>query len=114
MTRTQIEGSGTLKGERTPVEGRDEDLILDDIKETRVVLNLLVRGLVDEPDDVRVNVVRGAQSIIYEVSAHPDDMRRVIGRKGRTADAIRELLNGLGGRVRLRYLLEIIEPPNRT
>ena len=61
-------------------------------------LEHLVRGIVDHPDDVRVDLVTGRRGRILEVRVHPDDLGKVIGRNGRTATALRTLVSGIGGR----------------
>lgn len=78
--------------------------------ETSALLNLLIRALVDAPDAVRVDVVEGGQSVIYEVVVDREDVRRVIGRGGRTAGALREIMLNLGSKAGRRYVLEIVEP----
>jgi predicted RNA-binding protein YlqC (UPF0109 family) len=61
-------------------------------------LEHLVRGIVDHPDDVRVDLVTGRRGRILEVRVHPDDLGKVIGRGGRTATALRNVIGGVGGR----------------
>jgi predicted RNA-binding protein YlqC (UPF0109 family) len=58
----------------------------------------LVRGIVDNPDDVRVAMVTSRRGRTVEVHVHPDDLGKVIGRGGRTATALRTLVAGIGGR----------------
>lgn len=95
------------------------DVVTDETIETpvhqvRTLFENLIGALVDEPDEVNIRVVQGVQAVIYEVEVHPDDVRRIIGRKGRTADACRELLTNLGSKAGLRFLLEIVEPQERS
>ena len=61
-------------------------------------LEHLVRGIVDHPDDVRVDLVHNRRGQRLEVRVHPDDLGRVIGRNGRTAKALRQVLVGVGGK----------------
>jgi hypothetical protein len=61
-------------------------------------LEHLVRGIVDHPDDVRVETVSNRRGTRLEIRVHPDDLGRVIGRNGRTAKALRQVVNGIGGR----------------
>jgi predicted RNA-binding protein YlqC (UPF0109 family) len=61
-------------------------------------LEHLVRGIVDNPDDVHVDLVTGRRGRILEVRVHPDDLGKVIGRGGRTAKALRTVMAGIGGR----------------
>ncbi|AWV48133.1 hypothetical protein JK2ML_1617 [Mycobacterium leprae Kyoto-2] len=58
----------------------------------------VVRGIVDNPDDVRVDLVISRRGRTVEVHVHPDDLGKVIGRGGRTATALRKLVAGIGGR----------------
>lgn len=61
-------------------------------------LEHLVKGIVDNPDDVQVasrNLRRGR---VLEVRVHPDDLGKVIGRNGRTATAFRTVVSALAGR----------------
>ncbi len=61
-------------------------------------LEHLVKGIVDNPDDVTVDMVSGRRGRTLEVRVHPDDLGRVIGRNGRTAKALRQVVNGVGGK----------------
>ena len=58
-------------------------------------LEHLVRGIVDHPDDVRVNARSLRRGELLEVRVHPEDLGRVIGRSGRTARALRTVVNAL-------------------
>lgn len=65
-------------------------------------LEHLVRGIVDNPEDVSVRSRRGSRGTTLEVRVHPDDLGRVIGRAGRTAKALRTVIGSLAGRERVR------------
>jgi predicted RNA-binding protein YlqC (UPF0109 family) len=69
-------------------------------------LGHLVRGIVDNPDDVSVTTRTGRRGTTVEVSVNPSDMGRVIGRSGRTATALRTVMTAVnGGRgVRVDFL----------
>jgi predicted RNA-binding protein YlqC (UPF0109 family) len=60
-------------------------------------LDHLVRGIVDHPDDVAVNLQHRRNGRVLEVRVHPDDLGKVIGRGGRTATAFRTVMAALGG-----------------
>jgi predicted RNA-binding protein YlqC (UPF0109 family) len=80
-----------------------ESGIVDDFEE-------LVRMLVDQPDEVEVTEIpnkRGGG--ILELKVAPDDLGKVIGRQGRTARALRTLLETYEDRRGVRYELEILE-----
>jgi predicted RNA-binding protein YlqC (UPF0109 family) len=61
-------------------------------------LEHLVRGIVDHPEEVRVELVTTRRGRTLEVHVHPDDLGKVIGRGGRTATALRTVMAGIGGR----------------
>ena len=66
-------------------------------------LEHVVKGIVDNPDDVRILSSESSRGEVLEVHVHPDDRGRVIGRGGRTAKAIRTLISAQadGRRVRV-------------
>ena len=55
-------------------------------------IEYIVRSLVDDPSQVRVTEIEGANTAIYELRVAPEDMGRVIGKGGRVANAMRTLL----------------------
>ncbi len=61
-------------------------------------LDHLVRGIVDHPDDVQVELRERRQGRVLEVRVHPDDLGKVIGRAGRTAKALRSVMTAIGGK----------------
>ncbi len=61
-------------------------------------LEHLVKGIVDHPDEVRVDARTLRRGRVLEVRVHPDDLGKVIGRGGRTAKALRTVMGALGGR----------------
>jgi predicted RNA-binding protein YlqC (UPF0109 family) len=69
----------------------------------------LVRLLVDKPDEVEITEIPGRRANILELSVAPDDLGKVIGRQGRTARALRTLLETREDRRGVRYELEILE-----
>ena len=60
-------------------------------------LEHLVKGIVDHDEDVTVRRANGRRGDLLEVRVHPDDLGRVIGRSGRTASALREVIKALAG-----------------
>lgn len=69
-------------------------------------LGHLVRGIVDHPEDVEVQMRTGRRGRSLDVRVHPDDMGRVIGRGGRTATALRTVITALNSdrAVRIDFL----------
>jgi len=72
-------------------------------------LTELVRLLVDQPDAVSLAVTPREHETLLELAVAPDDLGKVIGRQGRTARALRTLLDARGDRDGVRYELEILE-----
>jgi predicted RNA-binding protein YlqC (UPF0109 family) len=61
-------------------------------------LEHLVKGIVENPDEVQVSSRELRRGRILEVRVHPEDLGKVIGRGGRTARALRTVVTALGGR----------------
>jgi uncharacterized protein len=61
-------------------------------------LEHLVKGIVDHPEEVTVDLLGNRRGKTLEVRVHPDDLGKVIGRGGRTAQALRTVMTGVGGR----------------
>jgi len=59
------------------------------------VLELIAKNLVDNPDDVEVVVVDGDRNATLELHVHDDDLGKVIGKRGRTAKAIRAVVKAV-------------------
>ena len=74
----------------------------------REFIEYIVRSLVDDPSQVRVTEIEGANTIIYELRVAPEDMGRVIGKGGRVANAMRTLLRVVAARQGKRATLEIV------
>lgn len=74
----------------------------------REFIEYIVRSLVDDPSQVRVTEVEGANTIIYELRVAAEDMGRVIGKGGRVANAMRTLLRVIAARQGKRATLEIV------
>ncbi len=73
------------------------------------MVEVIAKSLVDTPGEVAVEAVDGNQSCVVELTVHPSDLGKVIGKKGRTAKSIRTLLGAVSMKYNHRYTLEIIE-----
>ncbi len=77
---------------------------------SRELLEYLARGLVDDPDQVKVNEVREDDgSVVLELSVGRDDYGNVIGRGGRTATALRTVIKSAATKRGQRIFLDIID-----
>ncbi|NCN27223.1 KH domain-containing protein [bacterium] len=73
------------------------------------LIEYVVKALVDVPDQVRVSAVRGEQTTVIELHVAKEDLGKVIGKQGRTAQSLRTLLNAASTKIKIRSVLEIIE-----
>lgn len=69
----------------------------------------IVKNLVDNPDKVKIKEVGGTQTLIIELSVEKSDIGKIIGKRGKTINAIRTLLMSVASRNGLRVNLEILE-----
>lgn len=69
----------------------------------------IAQALVDHPEQVSVVEIEGNQTSVLELKVAKDDLGKVIGKQGRTARAMRTLLNAASAKVKKRTVLEIIE-----
>lgn len=65
---------------------------------TLEVIEHLVAGIVEHPDDVVVRAKQTRRGDLFEVRVHPSDLGKVIGRQGRTATAIRKVAGAVAGK----------------
>jgi predicted RNA-binding protein YlqC (UPF0109 family) len=73
------------------------------------LVEYIAKSLVDQPDAVKVTEVESERTSVIELSVAKEDMGKVIGKEGRTATAMRTLLNAAGMKQKKRTILEIIE-----
>jgi predicted RNA-binding protein YlqC (UPF0109 family) len=73
------------------------------------LVELIAKKLVAHPEDVQVRAIDGEDGQTIELRVHPEDMGRVIGKSGRTAKAIRTLLNSAASKANMRVTLQILE-----
>ena len=77
--------------------------------DVRLLVEQIAKALVDAPDEVAVNQVEEDGETVLELEVAESDLGRVIGKQGRTARALRNLLNAAGVKAHRRYALEILE-----
>jgi predicted RNA-binding protein YlqC (UPF0109 family) len=79
------------------------------ISELSKMIEYMARMLVDIPDQVSINEIEGENTTVIELKVAKEDLGKIIGKQGRTARAIRTILNGASTKLRKRTVLEIIE-----
>ena len=77
--------------------------------ELKELIEYLAKTLVDFPDQVEVTEITGEQTTVLELKVAKDDLGKVIGKQGRTARAVRTILNAASTKLKKRAVLEIIE-----
>jgi uncharacterized protein len=73
------------------------------------LLEYLARGLVEQPEQVRVKEVHDDDATVLELSVGPDDYGNVIGRGGRTASALRAVIKSAGAKRNERVFVDIVD-----
>ena len=74
-------------------------------------LQTKIGGIIDHPEQLEIEVVEGERAIVIETRVAPIDAGRVIGRQGRTINALRILVAALAARGRKRAILDVVEIP---
>ena len=75
----------------------------------RELISFIAQSLVDHPGQVSVSEVEGNQTTVLELKVAKEDLGKIIGKKGRTAGAMRTLLNALAAKSKRPFVLEIVE-----
>lgn len=73
----------------------------------------IVKSLVGHPDDVSVERIIDEKGVLLSLTVHPEDLGRVIGKRGVTAQSLRTLLRALGTKNDARYNLKIVNTDGR-
>ncbi len=73
------------------------------------LVTFIAQALVDNPDDVAVNEIEGEQTSVIELRVAKDDLGKIIGKHGRTAQSIRTILSAASAKHKKRAVLEIVE-----
>ena len=72
------------------------------------LVEYMVRALVDDPDQVRVNEIEGETVAVYEVSVAEEDLGKVIGKGGRIANALRTIIKAAAMKREKKATVEIL------
>lgn len=84
-------------------------MVSDNASQMKELIDYIARSLVDHSDRIEINEINGAQTNVIELKVAKEDIGKVIGRNGRTADAIRTILNCGAAKLNKRYILQIID-----
>lgn len=72
-------------------------------------INFVVESLVDNPDKIDISVKESEKAVVYELRVDQTDLGKVIGKQGRTARAIRTIMNAASVKKGKKLMLEIVE-----
>ena len=75
----------------------------------KALLALIVKKMVDNPDQVKVDEIESSQTIVLEIAVAKEDLGKIIGLKGRNINAIRTIMEGVSGKGRKRVVINIVE-----
>jgi predicted RNA-binding protein YlqC (UPF0109 family) len=73
------------------------------------MIEYIAQALVDHPEQVSVRTLEGNQTSVLELKVAKEDIGKVIGKQGRTAQSMRVLLNAVSSKLNKRFVLEILE-----
>ena len=86
-----------------------DNAMTNDEVSMKELVEFIAKALVDEVGRIEINEIAGNQTHIIELKVDKEDIGKVIGRQGRTADAIRTILNCAAAKLSKRYILQIID-----
>ncbi|TVY08791.1 KH domain-containing protein [Paenibacillus cremeus] len=72
------------------------------------LITVIAKALVDHPDEVRVTTKEDERNVTYEISVHPEDIGKVIGKQGRIAKALRTVVTSAAVKEPKRVSVEIL------
>ena len=73
------------------------------------LVRCMALSLVDEVSRIQITEIQGNQTHVIELKVAKEDIGKVIGRQGRTADAMRTIINCAAAKLSKRYILQIID-----
>lgn len=83
--------------------------MLMEVVSMKELIEYIAKSLVDRPENVSVKETEGEKTTIIELRVAQEDLGKVIGKQGRTARAMRTILNAAGTKIGKRCVLEILE-----
>ncbi len=72
------------------------------------MLEKLVKALVEHPQEVVVTPIEGDSTVVFEVQVHPDDTGKIIGKKGRTINALRTIIRSSATTGAKKVIMELV------
>ena len=79
------------------------------MSQLREFVDFMAKSIVDNPEEVKVTEIAGEKTTVIELRVATEDLGKVIGKQGRTAKALRNILNAMAAKTKKRAILEILE-----
>jgi predicted RNA-binding protein YlqC (UPF0109 family) len=98
------DGSDDAVGDGNRADGNRADGTM-----SRNVLDYVARAIVDDPDSVQIDAEQDRRGVTLRLHVAPDDMGKVIGRRGRVAQAIRTVVRAAGATERIEASVDIVD-----
>jgi uncharacterized protein len=76
----------------------------------RELVEQIAKALVDKPDKVQVRAIEGEWVTVFEISADPSDIGKIVGKHGRTVGSIRTILDAVSMKIKRRLKVEVLGP----
>ena len=73
------------------------------------LVEFIAKRLVDKPEEVNISILSAEKTTVIELRVSKDDLGKIIGKEGKTAKAIRTILNAASAKMNKRVVLEIVE-----
>ncbi len=80
-----------------------------EVMSAKDLIEHIAKALVDHPEQVKVSEIEGENTTVIRLSVAKEDMGKVIGKQGRTGEAIRIILGTVSRKLKKHFVLEIIE-----
>ena len=77
--------------------------------EMKDLVEYIAKALVDKPEEVLITEIEGQHSIVIELKVAREDIGKIIGKRGRTVQAMRTILSAAAAKIKKRCVLELIE-----
>lgn len=72
------------------------------------LIEFIIKGIVDKPEEVEINQITGEKTLIFEIKADPQDVGKIIGKQGRNIKSIRTIANAATQNSNKRVIIEVI------
>jgi len=80
-----------------------------EVRRMDATVEAIVKGLVDNPNAVTIDVLEGQTIVVFEVFMDREDIGKVIGKHGRIIQAIRTILEGASAKDKINYVFQVVE-----